>query len=107
MLEMKVDELHSAIEEDEDVEAILAKNKHLRARLSFSEDARTRATYDVTKAQTIQKACVDAQKKAESQLKSCQSMIHAKDKELTEALRELAKAKSLLAKLGAPGYVEP
>ncbi|KAL2520058.1 hypothetical protein Fot_23981 [Forsythia ovata] len=107
MLEMKVDELHSAIGEDEDVEAMRAENKHLRARLVFSEDARTRATYDVTKAQTIQKACVDARKKVESQLKSCQSMIYVKDKELTEALSELAKAKGLLAKLGAPGYAEP
>ncbi|KAL2494310.1 hypothetical protein Fot_38067 [Forsythia ovata] len=107
MLEMKVDELHSAIGEDEDAEAMCAENKHLRARLTFSEDARARATYDVTKAQTIQKACVDARNKAESQLKSCQSMIHAKDKELTEALSELTKAKGLLAKLGAPGYAEP
>ncbi|KAL2489290.1 Peptide exporter [Forsythia ovata] len=104
ILEMKVDELHSAIGEDEDVEAMQAENKHLRARLVFSEDTMTRAMYNVTKAQTIQKACVDAWKKAESQLKSCQSMIHAKDKELTEALSELAKAKGLLAKLGAPGY---
>ncbi|KAL2538849.1 hypothetical protein Fot_20240 [Forsythia ovata] len=30
MLEMKVNELHSAIEEDEDVEAIRVENKHLR-----------------------------------------------------------------------------
>ncbi|KAL2509159.1 hypothetical protein Fot_32806 [Forsythia ovata] len=65
MLEMKVDELHYVIGEDEDVEAMRAENKHLRARLAFSEDARARATYDVTKVQTIQKACVDAQKKAE------------------------------------------
>ncbi|KAL2494172.1 hypothetical protein Fot_37929 [Forsythia ovata] len=50
MLEMKVDEIHSVIREDEDVEAMRAENKHLRARLAFSEDARTRATYDVTKA---------------------------------------------------------
>ncbi|KAL2530792.1 hypothetical protein Fot_23393 [Forsythia ovata] len=107
LLEMKVDELHSVIGGDEDVEAMRAENKHLRARVAFSEDARTRATYDITKAQTIQKACVDAQKKAESQLKSCQSMIHAKDKELTEVLSELAKTKGLLAKLGAPGYTEP
>ncbi|KAL2514728.1 hypothetical protein Fot_28699 [Forsythia ovata] len=35
MLEMKVDELHSAIEADEDVEAMRAENKHLRARLAF------------------------------------------------------------------------
>ncbi|KAL2509216.1 hypothetical protein Fot_32863 [Forsythia ovata] len=107
LLEMKVDELHSVIGEDEDVEAMRAENKHLRARLAFSENARTRATYDVMKAQTIQKACVDARKKAESQLKSCQSMIHTKDKELTEALSELAKTNDLLAKLGAPGYAEP
>ncbi|KAL2494968.1 hypothetical protein Fot_38725 [Forsythia ovata] len=107
MLEMKVDEIHSVIGEDEDVEAMRAKNKHLRARLTFSEDARTRATYDVTKAQTIQKACVVARKKAELQLKSCQSIIQTKDKELTEVLSELAKAKDLLAKLGAPSYAEP
>ncbi|KAL2488842.1 hypothetical protein Fot_42134 [Forsythia ovata] len=104
---MKVDERHYAIGEDEDVEAVRAENKHLQARLAFSEDAKTRATYDITKAQTIQKVCVDARKKAESQLKSCQSMIHAKDKELTKALSELAKAKGLLAKLGTPGYAEP
>ncbi|KAL2515389.1 hypothetical protein Fot_29360 [Forsythia ovata] len=107
MLEMKVDEMHSVIREDEDVEAMRVENKHLRARLAFAEDTRTRAMYDVTKAQTIQKACVDAQKKAESQLKSCQNMLQAKDKELTEALSELAKAKGLLAKLGVPGYAEP
>ncbi|KAL2493859.1 hypothetical protein Fot_37616 [Forsythia ovata] len=50
MLEMKVDEIHSVIGEDEDVETMRAENKRLRARLAFSEDARTRATYDVTKA---------------------------------------------------------
>ncbi|KAL2493544.1 Cytidylyltransferase-like domain-containing protein [Forsythia ovata] len=33
-------------------------------------------------------------------------MIHAKDRELTEVLNELAKAKGLLAKLGVPGYTE-
>ncbi|KAL2508194.1 hypothetical protein Fot_31841 [Forsythia ovata] len=106
MLEMKVDEIHSVIGEDEDVEAMQAEIKRLRARLAFFEDARTRATYDVTKAQTIQKACVVVQKKAESQLKSCQGMIQAKDKELTEVLNELTKAKGLLAKLGVPGYTE-
>ncbi|KAL2521140.1 hypothetical protein Fot_25063 [Forsythia ovata] len=84
-----------------------AENKDLLARLAFSEDARARATYDVMRAWTIQKACFDAQKTAESQLKSCQNMIYAKDKELTEALNELAKAHGLLAKLGAPGYAEP
>ncbi|KAL2483222.1 hypothetical protein Fot_44666 [Forsythia ovata] len=60
MLEMKVDEIHSVIGEDEDVEAMRAEIKRLWARLAFSEDARTRAMYDVTKAQTIQKACVVA-----------------------------------------------
>ncbi|KAL2455350.1 putative leucine-rich repeat receptor-like serine/threonine-protein kinase [Forsythia ovata] len=106
MLEMKVDEIHSVLGEDEDAEAMRAEIQHLWARLAFSEDARTRATYDVTKVQTIQKACVVTRKKAESQLKSCQSMIQAKDKELTEALNELTKAKGLLAKLGVPGYIE-
>ncbi|KAL2559266.1 hypothetical protein Fot_04005 [Forsythia ovata] len=50
ILEMKVDKIHSVIGEDEDAEAMRAKIKCLRARLAFSEDARTRATYDVTKA---------------------------------------------------------
>ncbi|KAL2478791.1 hypothetical protein Fot_47805 [Forsythia ovata] len=50
MLEMKVDEIHSALGEDEDTEAMKAEIKRLRARLAFSEDERTRATYDVTKA---------------------------------------------------------
>ncbi|KAL2489347.1 hypothetical protein Fot_42639 [Forsythia ovata] len=107
MLEMKVDELRTVIGEDEDVEAMRAENKDLQARLVFSKDARAHATYGVMKALTIQKVCVDAQKKTESQLKSCQSMIHAKDKELTEALSMLAKAQGLLAKLGAPSYAEP
>ncbi|KAL2501517.1 hypothetical protein Fot_35365 [Forsythia ovata] len=106
MLEMKVDEIHSALGEDEDAEAMRVEIKRLRARLAFSEDARTRATYDVTKAQTIQKACIITQKKAESQLKSCQNMIQAKDRELTEVSNELAKAMSLLAKLGVPSYTE-
>ncbi|KAL2520061.1 hypothetical protein Fot_23984 [Forsythia ovata] len=106
MLEMRVAEIQSALGEDENAEAMRAEVKRLRARLAFSEDARSRATYDVTKAQTIQKACVVAQKKAESQLKSCQNMIQAKDKELIEVSNELAKAKGLLAKLGVPGYTE-
>ncbi|KAL2545542.1 hypothetical protein Fot_14775 [Forsythia ovata] len=106
ILEMKVDEIHSVIGEDEDAEAMRAEIKRLRVRLAFSEDVRTRAMYDVTKAQTIQKTCVVAQKKAESQLKSCQSMIQANYKELTEVLNELTKAKGLLAKLGVPGYAE-
>ncbi|KAL2478881.1 hypothetical protein Fot_47895 [Forsythia ovata] len=106
MLEMKVDEIQSALGEDKNAEAMRVEIKRLRARLTFSEDAWRRATYDVRKAQTIQNACIVAQKKAESQLKSCQNMIQAKDRELTEVLNELAKAKSLLAKLGVPGYTE-
>ncbi|KAL2544340.1 hypothetical protein Fot_13573 [Forsythia ovata] len=106
ILEMRVAEIQSALGEDENAEAMRAEVKRLRARLAFSEDARSRATYDVTKAQTIQKACVVAQKKAESQLKSCQNMIQAKDRELTEVSNELAKAKGLLAKLEVPGYTE-
>ncbi|KAL2495387.1 hypothetical protein Fot_39144 [Forsythia ovata] len=102
MLEMRVAEIQSALGEDENTEAMRAEVKRLWARLAFSEDARSRATFDVTKAQTIQKACVVAQKKAESQLKSCQNMIQAKDRELTEVSNELAKAKGLLAKLGVP-----
>ncbi|KAL2500508.1 FAS1 domain [Forsythia ovata] len=107
LLEVKIDELRSTARGDEDVEALRAENKDLREQLAFSEEARVRATYDVVKARTIHRACVDAQKTAESQLKSCQNMIYAKDKELTEALSELSKAQGLLAKLGVAGYAEP
>jgi len=34
-------------------------------------------------------------------------MIHAKDKELTEALIELSKDQDLLVKLGVQGYADP
>ncbi|KAL2490029.1 hypothetical protein Fot_43321 [Forsythia ovata] len=92
VLAMKIDELLSTVGEDEDVDVLRLENKDLQEQLAFSEDARSRAVYDITKAKTIQRACVQAQKKAESQLRSCQNMIHAKDKELTEALTELSKA---------------
>ncbi|KAL2487744.1 hypothetical protein Fot_41036 [Forsythia ovata] len=106
MLEMRVAEIQSALGEDENAEAMRAEIKRLRAPLAFSKDTWNRATYDVTKAQTIQKTCIIAQKKVESQLKSYQNMIQAKDRELTKVLDELAKAKGLLAKLGVPGYTE-
>ncbi|KAL2514890.1 hypothetical protein Fot_28861 [Forsythia ovata] len=83
------------------------RTKDLREQLTFSENARARAIYDITKVKTIQRVCVQAQKKAESQLRSCQNMVNAKDKELTEALTKLSKAQCLLAKLGVPGYVDP
>ncbi|KAL2545322.1 hypothetical protein Fot_14555 [Forsythia ovata] len=89
LLEMMFDELRSTTGGNEDVEALRAENKDLREQLVFSKDARARATYDVIKSRTIQKTCVNAQKMAESQLKSCQNMIYAKDKELTEVLNEL------------------
>ncbi|KAL2515775.1 hypothetical protein Fot_29746 [Forsythia ovata] len=101
LLEMKFDELRSTTGRDEDVEALRTENKDLREQLAFSKEARARATYDVVKARTIQMACVDAQKTAESQLKSCQDMIYAKDKELNKVLTELSKAQGLLAKLEA------
>ncbi|KAL2545963.1 hypothetical protein Fot_15196 [Forsythia ovata] len=53
MLEMKVDEIQSTLGEDENAEAMRAEIKRLRARLAFLKDAQSRATYDVTKAQTI------------------------------------------------------
>ncbi|KAL2545983.1 hypothetical protein Fot_15216 [Forsythia ovata] len=94
LLEMKIDKLCSTARRDEDVEALRAENKDLRKQLVFSEEARARTTYGVVKARTIQRACVDAQKTAESQLKSCQDMIYAKDKELNKALTELSKVGS-------------
>ncbi|KAL2544942.1 hypothetical protein Fot_14175 [Forsythia ovata] len=107
---MKVDELRSTIgrdgDGDGDVDALRSENKDLWKQLAFSEDARARAIYDITKAKTIQKACVQAQKKAKSQLRSCQNMVHVKNKELTEALTEFSKAQDLLAKLRVPGYAD-
>ncbi|KAL2501629.1 hypothetical protein Fot_35477 [Forsythia ovata] len=103
VLAMKVDELHSTVMRGEDIDALRLENKDLREQLAFSKDARARAIYDITKAGTIQKACVRAQRTAESQLGACQNMIHAKDKKLTDALAELSKAKGLLADLGVPG----
>ncbi|KAL2520919.1 hypothetical protein Fot_24842 [Forsythia ovata] len=93
--------------EDENVYTLRSENKDLWEQLAFSEDARARAIYDITKVKTIQRACVQAQKKAESQLRSYQNMVHAKDKELTEMLNELSRAQDLLAKLGVPSYADP
>ncbi|KAL2514505.1 hypothetical protein Fot_28476 [Forsythia ovata] len=92
VLAMKVDELRSTVEGDKDVNMLCLENKDLRKQLAFLEDVRARAIYDITKAKMIQRACVQAQTKAELQLRSCQNMIHAKDKELTEALTELSNA---------------
>ncbi|KAL2520069.1 Uncharacterized protein Fot_23992 [Forsythia ovata] len=86
VLAMKVDELCSIVGGDEDVNALCSENKDLRERLAISEDARTRAIYDLTKVKRIQSVCVQAQKKVKSQLRACQNMIHGKDKELTDAL---------------------
>ncbi|KAL2529857.1 hypothetical protein Fot_22458 [Forsythia ovata] len=83
------------------------ENQILRSELAISKNARARAIYDVAKSRTIQMACAQAQRKAESQLRACQNMVHAKDKELIEALAELSKSKGLLASLGVPGYVDP
>ncbi|KAL2514535.1 uncharacterized protein Fot_28506 [Forsythia ovata] len=107
VLAMKVDELHSTVGIDEDVDALRLENKDLRELLAFSEDARARSIYNITKAKMIQRACVQVQRKAESQLRSCQNMIHAKDKELIEALTELSKAQGLLANLEVPSYADP
>ncbi|KAL2549246.1 hypothetical protein Fot_10776 [Forsythia ovata] len=92
VLAMKVDKLCFTIGGDEEVDVLRSKNKDFQEQLAFSEDARARAIYDITKAKTIQKACVQAQKKAESQLRSCQDMVYAKDKELTEALTKFSRA---------------
>ncbi|KAL2508422.1 hypothetical protein Fot_32069 [Forsythia ovata] len=98
---MKIDELHFKVVGAEDIDALRLENNALRAQLAITKDVRARAIYDITKYGTIQRMCVQAQKKAESQLRVCQNMVHAKDKELTEALAELSKANDLLANLGS------
>ncbi|KAL2545519.1 hypothetical protein Fot_14752 [Forsythia ovata] len=60
VLAMKIDELHSTVGRDEDVNALRSENKDLRKRLAFSEDERTRAIYDITKAKRVQSVCVQA-----------------------------------------------
>ncbi|KAL2559153.1 hypothetical protein Fot_03892 [Forsythia ovata] len=104
VLSIKVDELRSTVGGDEDIDVLCLENKDLREQLTFSENARTHAIYDITKAGTIQMTCVQVQRTAESQLRDCQNMIHAKDKELTNALAELSKSKGLLVNLGVAGY---
>ncbi|KAL2558881.1 hypothetical protein Fot_03620 [Forsythia ovata] len=96
---MKVDEQRSTVVGTENIDAMRLENQTLRSELAVFEDAIARATYD--------KACAQAQRKAESQLRVCQNMGHAKDKELTEALAELSKANDMLASLGIPGYADP
>ncbi|KAL2549849.1 hypothetical protein Fot_11379 [Forsythia ovata] len=101
VLVMKFDELRSTVGGGVDIDVLCLENKDLWEQLVISEDVMARAIRDIAKAGTIQRACVQAQRKAESQLRACQNVIHAKDKELMEALTELSKAKDLLANLGS------
>ncbi|KAL2462281.1 hypothetical protein Adt_45701 [Abeliophyllum distichum] len=50
VLAMKIEELRSMAGRGEDVDALCSENKDLQNRLAFSDDVRTRAVYDVTKA---------------------------------------------------------
>ncbi|KAL2548936.1 hypothetical protein Fot_10466 [Forsythia ovata] len=104
---MKIDKLHSKVVGTEDIDALRLENKTLFVQLVVTKDESALAIYDITKSGTLQRMCVQAQKKAESQLRVCQNMVHAKDKELTVALAELSKAKDLLANLGVPDYADP
>ncbi|KAL2494141.1 hypothetical protein Fot_37898 [Forsythia ovata] len=103
---MKIDKLRSKIVDAEDIDALRLENKALHAQLAVIEDARAQVINNITKSRIIQMMCVQAQKKAESQLRVCQNMIHTKDKELTEVLAELSKVKDLLANLGIPDYAD-
>ncbi|KAL2538811.1 hypothetical protein Fot_20202 [Forsythia ovata] len=94
------DENLSTIVDAEDIKALRSENKFLRARLAIVEDTRAQAVFKVTKSEMIQRMCAQAQKKAELKLKVCEDMVHAKHKQLIEALAELSKAKDLLANLG-------
>ncbi|KAL2501805.1 hypothetical protein Fot_35653 [Forsythia ovata] len=58
VLAIKVDELRSMVGWDENVDALCLENKDLQEQLVFSEDARARAIYDITKAKRIQSVCV-------------------------------------------------
>ncbi|KAL2530159.1 hypothetical protein Fot_23592 [Forsythia ovata] len=104
---MKADELRSTVEGGNNIDTLRSENNDLCAQLAFFEDARAWAIYDITKDGMIQMAYIQAQRTAKSQLRACQNMIYAKDKELTEALAELSRAKNLLANLGVSGYPDP
>ncbi|KAL2494029.1 hypothetical protein Fot_37786 [Forsythia ovata] len=107
MLAMKVGELCSTVVGAEDIDYLRSENKVFRTRLTIVEDARAQAVFQLTKSQTIQRMCANAQRKAELKLKVFKDMAYAKHKELTEVLTELSKTKELLAKLGAPGHSDP
>ncbi|KAL2552848.1 hypothetical protein Fot_06516 [Forsythia ovata] len=79
---MKVDELRSTIVGADDINAFRLENQTFRSELKVSKDAKAQAIYNITKYGTIQRMCVQAQKKAESQLRACQNMVHAKDKKI-------------------------
>ncbi|KAL2501189.1 hypothetical protein Fot_35037 [Forsythia ovata] len=57
VLAMKVDELHSTVAGADDIDAMRLENQVLHSELAFFEDSRARATYDVTKSETIQRTC--------------------------------------------------
>ncbi|KAL2553251.1 hypothetical protein Fot_06870 [Forsythia ovata] len=104
---MKVGEMHSTVVGAEEIDALCSKNMVLHARLTIVEDARAQAVFQLTKSQTFQMMCADAHRKAELKLKIFEDMAYAKHKELTEVLTKLSRAKELLAKLEAPGHLDP
>ncbi|KAL2549678.1 hypothetical protein Fot_11208 [Forsythia ovata] len=93
---MKIDELCSTVVGTDDIDELRSKIKILRLRLAVYEDARVQAKYKITMAEMIERLSVKARKQVELELKVCEDMVHAKHKELTEALSELSKAKELL-----------
>ncbi|KAL2517602.1 hypothetical protein Adt_13849 [Abeliophyllum distichum] len=94
---LEVGELRSQVEGSTDIEALHLEVKNLSTQLAVSKDTRARAEYDIVKSSTIQRMCILAQRKAESQLQSCQKIIQDKDRKLTKALEELSRVKDLLA----------
>ncbi|KAL2549732.1 hypothetical protein Fot_11262 [Forsythia ovata] len=96
VLAMKIDELRSTVVDAEDIDELRSKNKILHSRLVVYEDSRVQVEYKTTMAETIERLSVKARKQVELELKVCEDMAHAKNKELTEALAELSKAKELL-----------
>ncbi|KAL2520754.1 hypothetical protein Fot_24677 [Forsythia ovata] len=107
MLGMKIDELRSTVVGAQDIEELRSENKILYSRLAIFEDARAHAKFKIIKSKTIQRLSVSAQKQAELKLKVYEYMAYTKHKQLAEALAKLAKAKELLAKLGASNYADP
>ncbi|KAL2508625.1 hypothetical protein Fot_32272 [Forsythia ovata] len=84
-----------------------SENKIFRLKLDLTEEAKRQAEYEALRAQSMQKVCNNARRRAELKLKVCEYMAYANPKELAEAMAELSKANESLARLEAHTCADP